>query len=1005
MTRTYIGALIVAVGAVILAPGSSAQSKSPLVVRGPTVVQAQRPPTDVHQLANRVRKVIKLVEENATISCEMRNHLVRRLRMLNNTLEAGDRTAARAMVIAWTSEARSYQRAGLFSAAHGAILHNGLQGFMEEIGSGAPNKPGPTRKWEPLPACEADATSGVTGALAGSTYDPFDANDTLLMIQGVVGMVPGIGPLLAGLVGVFWPAGDVDVSALIDKQIDQATIDNVILPALKGLRSGLSPYDGFLKDKEAWQNTCAKSGQASDLCKSSTQNIFNSWRTMRTEFVTSRSSFQTDREDYQVMLLPLFAQYETLYLSFLREGVLMAPAWIASGQVGPSEAAEPAEIMADELNPDFVNPDTNKKDRGLAYVNLVYERGLAAHPEPSGSNKWDQWIERNGYIRRMTLQVLDFSDTWKFIDPAAYPQGVPGGVRLTRMIYSDPVGHKRDDDFGSFVPPANVAGPLKELTVWSQVPPTGSLAFGSTLAISAIQSTNPPTAGPARSGEITGDSTHDGRTHVDYLDLRTSGPITKVGNRRDRRNTLYRWVPSQIDFWTPATGKWFHTGDKGYYETINFSYSGHVLAAAKAMGLYDMGTGMTTDSVIFGFRYADSFFPSGSLLSVASGKCMDVRSFTAGTPATIYSCFGGQGQIWTYDTNTRAVTIGDSARCLRATGTTNGSPVVIDACTGATNQQWELVASANGLSGMVKAVESGLALDVSGGNTADRTPIVLWSPHGGTSQLWTITSPLQGEIHGVGSGRCLDVRSGGTADHTPVQIYDCNGTAAQAWTYDEFARTLSVNHGTKCLNAPGGLGAALEILDCAAVSGHHEWVFNRDRTITHMATGFLLDVQAGGMTNGSLAILSLPSARTSQYWSRPSRRGGNVHAMHAGKCLDVPSIANGAAAQISDCLAAPAPGQEWTYHPLTQRLTVHSAGTEYCLSTAGSAAVIAECVADPNQLWALRASGVGGTMVNAASGLCMTLPGTGTITASGTKVELQGCASEPVNPNQQWIWP
>jgi hypothetical protein len=38
-----------------------------------------------------MRKVIKLVEENATITCEMRIHLVKHLRMLDDALESRDR--------------------------------------------------------------------------------------------------------------------------------------------------------------------------------------------------------------------------------------------------------------------------------------------------------------------------------------------------------------------------------------------------------------------------------------------------------------------------------------------------------------------------------------------------------------------------------------------------------------------------------------------------------------------------------------------------------------------------------------------------------------------------------------------------------------------------------------------------------------------------------------------------------------------------------------------------
>jgi hypothetical protein len=998
---------------------------------------AKKGEVNVHQLANRVRKVIKVVEKDPTIPCETRNHLVRRLRSVNDALESGNRSAARALVIAWKSEFRSHQRFGLLSAEHGSILHKGLHGFLDEIGIGATDKPGPIRKWKPLPVCDSEMTAGAVddldglAATAGSSYEVFDPNDALTIVRSLTEYIPVVGTLLSGVEAVLWPANSTDMwYEYLDQKIDEAIIRDVVQPALDGLQDGLSPYDGWGLYRDRWLNACKDTN--SEECKEGAQTVYGAWVSMQEDFVEARSGFQTKDEDDQVWLLPMFAQYETLYLSFLRDGILLAPLWIASGKVLPEHASIPADIMAEELDPDFANPITKEKERGIAYVNLVYDRGLNTKPQPT---TWDKWKTRNDYIRDYTLKVLDFRDTWKFFDPDAYPEGVEGGIKLTRMIYTDPIGHMTDDAFdkGWFQPPANVTGPLKELTVWGQRPDSdiyngwngGYLEYGSGYAISAVQSTNPPTAGPARSGNITGDYTHDGETGEWYRDLRVLGPITHVMAVADRRSGYHRWIPAEISLGF-ATGTWSHIG--GYSSTyyapyIDVQYPGHVLGAAGAMGRYDLGNGYATDAVIFGFRLYDSFFPSGALVNIRSGKCMDVISLAPGTKPTIYSCFSGNppGQIWTYDTNTKAVRIGDPDLnlCLRATGTSYGSAVEINTCTGAKNEQWELVPSVDGLSGLIKSVESGLALDVAGGGTANRTAIVLWYPHGDTNQQWTITSQLKGEIHGVGSGRCLDVKDGNTADGTPVQIYDCNGTAAQTWTYDESARTLSVFNGTKCLNVMGSPPAPLYIYDCSGDRTHQEWVFNRGGTITHVATGYVMDVDSGSKKNERPVVLSLPVAnRSSQRWSRPSRLGGNVHAMYAGKCLGLANLDNGTQTQIADCLASPAPTQEWTYHPLTKRFTVLGDGTEKCLSSmgtnSGAKVIIDDCgTDDPYQLWIVNHNEIGGTIASAASvdpgnpgsEMCMTLPGTGTVTASGTMVELQPCDSTPANPNQQWIWP
>ncbi len=987
---------------------------------------------DVHQLANRVRKVIKVVEDDPTIPCETRNHLVRRLRLVNDALESGNRSAARALVMAWKSEFRSYQRVGLLSAEHGRILHNGLHGFLDEIGIGATAKPGPTRKWKPLPVCNSDMTAGTVAdldglaAAAGSSYEVLDPNDALTIVRSLTEYIPVVGTLLSGIEAVFWPVSSNDAwYEYVDKKIDEAIINNVVQPALDGLQDGLSSYDGWGKIRDTWWNACKDVN--SEECKEGAQTVFNAWDSMRGDFVTARPSFQTNDENDQVWLLPMFAQYETLYLAFLRDGILLAPLWIASGKVHPDLAATPADIMANELDPAFVNPDSQKKDRGIAYLNLVYDRGLNAQPQPT---TWDKWKTRNNYIRNYTLKVLDFRDTWKFFDPAAYPEGVEGGIKLTRMIYTDPIGHMTDDAFdkGWFQPPANAVGPLKELTVWHQKMKK-EMSWGNNWATSAIQSTNPPTAGPVQSGSITGDYTHDYTTTAGYLDLRLLGPITRVWADADRRSDLYRWIPAAMSFKFAATGEWIRFGDPPYpyntdaYPQLEAGYPGHVLGAAGAMGRYDTGDGYTTDAAIFGFRLYDSFFPSGALINLNNGWCLSVPSLIPGTKPTIHSCYSGTpaGQIWTYDTNTKAIRIGDPSLnlCLRATEISQGSQVEINTCTETKNEQWKLVPSADGLSGMIILVETELALTLGGGTTLP-LPIIVSNLTGYKTQKWMISSQLKGEIHGVGSGRCLDVKDGSTAAGTPVQIYDCNGTAAQTWTYDESARTLSVFNGTKCLNVMGSPPAPLYIDDCLADRGHQAWEFNPGGIITHVATGYVLDVQDGSKKNAQPVVLSLPVSdhRDSQLWSRPSRLGGKVHAMYAGKCLGLAGLTNGTQVQIDYCLASPAPTQEWTYHPLTKRFMVHSDGSEKCLSSmgtsSGAAVVIDDCgTDDPYQLWILNHNEIGGTITNAASidpgnpgsEMCMTLHGTGTVTASGTMVELQPCFSDPANPNQQWIWP
>jgi Ricin-type beta-trefoil lectin domain/Glycosyl hydrolases family 16 len=77
------------------------------------------------------------------------------------------------------------------------------------------------------------------------------------------------------------------------------------------------------------------------------------------------------------------------------------------------------------------------------------------------------------------------------------------------------------------------------------------------------------------------------------------------------------------------------------------------------------------------------------------------------------------------------------------------------------------------------------------------------------------TPPPSGKALVNTNGLCLDVRSSNTANGTPVQIYTCNGTGAQQWTYVEAGSTLHALG--KCLDIPGGgttNGLKLQLWDC-----------------------------------------------------------------------------------------------------------------------------------------------------------------------------------------------
>jgi hypothetical protein len=111
--------------------------------------------------------------------------------------------------------------------------------------------------------------------------------------------------------------------------------------------------------------------------------------------------------------------------------------------------------------------------------------------------------------------------------------------------------------------------------------------------------------------------------------------------------------------------------------------------------------------------------------------------------------------------------------CVDVSGgnSANGTPVQLWGCNGTEAQQWTTQSD-----GTIHAL--GKCLDVSGGNTAIGTRVQLWDCNGTGAQMWARSN--LGLINPQ-SGRCLDATAGNTAPGTPLQIWDCNGTAAQQW--------------------------------------------------------------------------------------------------------------------------------------------------------------------------------------------------------------------------------
>lgn len=151
-----------------------------------------------------------------------------------------------------------------------------------------------------------------------------------------------------------------------------------------------------------------------------------------------------------------------------------------------------------------------------------------------------------------------------------------------------------------------------------------------------------------------------------------------------------------------------------------------------------------------------------------------------------------------------------------------------------------------------------------------------------------------------------------------------------------------------------------------------------------------------GMLGYAVTFLGLDSGGTG---TPPPSTSGELHAVGAGKCLDVPnaSTTGGTQLQISDCRGGA--GQVWTRTGSGQ-LTVTISGTTLCLdaygkqTTNGTKADTWPCNGGANQQWNLNTDG---TVTGVQSGLCLDV--TGGSTANGTPVQLWACNG---GTNQKW---
>ncbi|MGH3278772.1 MAG: ricin-type beta-trefoil lectin domain protein [Trebonia sp.] len=114
----------------------------------------------------------------------------------------------------------------------------------------------------------------------------------------------------------------------------------------------------------------------------------------------------------------------------------------------------------------------------------------------------------------------------------------------------------------------------------------------------------------------------------------------------------------------------------------------------------------------------------------------------------------------------------------------------------------------------------GLCVDVRGSNSANFTPVQVYTCNSTSAQQWTVVE-AGSTLHAL--GKCMDINGGGTADGTTVDLYDCNDTAAQVFIPQSNGELYNPQS-NKCLDDTGygGAGTQLQIWDCADTA-NQQW--------------------------------------------------------------------------------------------------------------------------------------------------------------------------------------
>jgi hypothetical protein len=260
-----------------------------------------------------------------------------------------------------------------------------------------------------------------------------------------------------------------------------------------------------------------------------------------------------------------------------------------------------------------------------------------------------------------------------------------------------------------------------------------------------------------------------------------------------------------------------------------------------------------------------------------------------------------------------------------------------------------------------------------------------WQP---TGLWWTMrayadmTGTLVSTSEQVG-GTAIAAAKDSDEQRAVAVIGDIDGyTGSASVTFDGLAST-------PWLAADGNVRVTVQRMPEQAPLGAPQVVFEQDMSVSGGSITVPLHFQ---QPNDAYAVYLTPGGQ-------PGDRTGELSAVGANRCLDVPnqSTEPGTRVQIWDCWGGP--NQTWT-HTGADELSVYGGASRMCLdayenqTSPGTPVVVWPCHGGTNQQWRQSADG---TITAVRSGLCLDVEEAGT--ANGAQVILWTCNGAS---NQQW---